>query len=66
MLFRSDRAVTAKEMSKAMRAVNESMIRNHFGADIMDRLFHRFSEIMAADTKEVEHVSLVISLIRNV
>ncbi|MBA0802991.1 hypothetical protein Gohar_013243 [Gossypium harknessii] len=60
-----DRALTAKEMAKAMRAVNESMIGSHFGADIMDRLFHRFMEIMAADTMEVEHVSLVVSLIRN-
>ncbi|XVE82459.1 hypothetical protein DITRI_Ditri16bG0006200 [Diplodiscus trichospermus] len=61
-----DRAVTAKAMAKAFRAVNEPMIRSHFGADIMDRLFHRFTEIMAADNKEVEHVSLVVSLIRNV
>ncbi|KAB2057697.1 hypothetical protein ES319_A11G184800v1 [Gossypium barbadense] len=60
-----DRALTAKEMAKAMRAVNESMIGSHFGADIMDRLFHRFMEIMAANTMEVEHVRLVVSLIRN-
>ncbi|XVF59809.1 hypothetical protein PTKIN_Ptkin07bG0305700 [Pterospermum kingtungense] len=60
-----DRAETAKEMAKAIRAVNESMIGSHFGADIMDPLFHRFTEIMAADTEEVEHVSLVMSLIRN-
>lgn len=46
------------------RAVNESMICSHFGEDIMDPLFNRFTEILAADTKEVEHVSLVVSLIR--
>ncbi|GMI74911.1 jasmonic acid carboxyl methyltransferase [Hibiscus trionum] len=61
-----DRVLTAKEMAKRMRAVNESMIRSHFGAYIMGRLFHRFTEILAADTKEVKLVSLVISLIRNV
>ncbi|GMI86979.1 hypothetical protein HRI_002367200 [Hibiscus trionum] len=61
-----DRVLTAKEMAKRMKAVNESMIRSHFGADIMDHLFHRFTKILAADNKEVEHVSLVISLIRNV
>ncbi|KAK8669745.1 hypothetical protein V6N13_107169 [Hibiscus sabdariffa] len=60
-----DRTLTAKEMAKGMRAVNESMIRSHFRADIMDQLFHRFTEIVSADTKEVERVSLVISLIKN-
>ncbi|XVF18054.1 hypothetical protein REPUB_Repub10bG0178500 [Reevesia pubescens] len=60
-----DRAMTAKEMAKALRAVNESMILSHFGADIIDPLFDRFTEIMASDGKEVQHVSLVISLIRN-
>ncbi|KAK6258184.1 SAM dependent carboxyl methyltransferase - like 5 [Theobroma cacao] len=62
--IKDDRATTAKRMAKAIRAVNESMFRSHFGEDILDPLFHRFIEIMAADTKEVEHVSLVISLIR--
>ncbi|OWM66456.1 jasmonate O-methyltransferase-like [Punica granatum] len=59
-----DRAKTAEKMAKAIRAVNESMLQNHFGGQVMDRFFQRFSEIVAADTKEVEHVSLVVSLIR--
>ncbi|EEF32723.1 Jasmonate O-methyltransferase, putative [Ricinus communis] len=59
-----DRATTAKNVGKAIRAVNESMIQNHFGAEIMDCLFQRFCEIMAADTKEVDHVNIVVSLIR--
>ncbi|KAJ0041116.1 hypothetical protein Pint_28484 [Pistacia integerrima] len=59
-----ERATTAENMAKAIRAVNESMIESHFGPEIMDRLFQRFIEILAADTKEVEHVGVVVSLIR--
>lgn len=59
-----ERATTAKNMAKAVRAVNESLIQSHFGVEIMDPLFKRFAEIVAADTKEVEHVGVVASLIR--
>ncbi|KAG8660029.1 hypothetical protein MANES_02G107100v8 [Manihot esculenta] len=59
-----DRATTARNMGNAIRAVNESMIRNHFGDEIMDCLFQSFTEIMATDTREAEHVSLVVSVIR--
>lgn len=59
-----DRAKTAERMGKAIRAVNESMLHSHFSSQVTDRLFQRFGEIVAADTKEVEHVSLVVSLIR--
>lgn len=62
--IKCDRAATARNMGKAIRAVNESIIRSHFGSEIMDRLFDKFTEIMATDTKEVDHVSLVVSLIR--
>ncbi|KDP23998.1 hypothetical protein JCGZ_25386 [Jatropha curcas] len=62
--IKCDRAKTAKNMGKAIRAVNESMIRNHFGANIMDILFEKFTEIMATDAKEVEHVSVAVSIIR--
>ncbi|KAJ4841337.1 hypothetical protein Tsubulata_044281 [Turnera subulata] len=58
------RETTARNTGKAMKAVNGSMIKSHFGEDILDPLFQRFMEIMAADTKKVEHVSLVVSLVR--
>ncbi|KAL3720563.1 hypothetical protein ACJRO7_005387 [Eucalyptus globulus] len=61
---RYDRRKTAEMMAKAMRAVNESMITSHFGDQILDSLFERFIDIMARDTKEVEHPNLVVSLIR--
>lgn len=60
-----ERSKTSQQMAKAIQAVNESMIRSHFGGDIIEPLFKRFREIMEADTKEVEHVSLVVSLLRN-
>ncbi|KAK9285042.1 hypothetical protein L1049_024226 [Liquidambar formosana] len=59
-----DRVGTAQQMAKAMRAVQESMIQSHFGAEIMDPLFERFVNIMVANTKEVEHVSVVLSMVR--
>ncbi|KAA0052951.1 salicylate carboxymethyltransferase-like [Cucumis melo var. makuwa] len=60
-----ERSRTTQQMAKAIQAVNESMIRTHFGDHIIDPLFKRFTQIMEADTKEVEHVSLVVSLLRN-
>ncbi|KAJ0097228.1 hypothetical protein Patl1_29121 [Pistacia atlantica] len=59
-----DRTKTAEIMGKMIRAFNESVIHSHFGSEIMDRLFQRFTEIVAADTKEVEHIGAVFSLIR--
>ena len=47
-----------------MKAVNESMFQNHFKADIMDPLIQKLFEVMVADTKEVEHVTIAVSLIR--
>ncbi|CAL1409136.1 unnamed protein product [Linum trigynum] len=41
-----DRATTARNMGKAIRAVDEAMIQSHFGggdAEFMDRLFQKFS-----------------------
>ncbi|KAJ0041281.1 hypothetical protein Pint_28524 [Pistacia integerrima] len=59
-----DRTKTAEIMGKMIRAFNESVIHSHFGSEIMDRLFQRFTEIVAADTKEVEHIGALFSLIR--
>lgn len=61
---KNERAKTAEIMAKAVRADNESLIQRHFGPEIIDRLFQRFIEIIAADTREVEHVGVVVSLIR--
>ncbi|XP_022923187.1 salicylate carboxymethyltransferase-like [Cucurbita moschata] len=60
----TERSKTTQQMAKAIQAVNECMIRAHFGGDIIEPLFKRFEEIMVADTREVEHVSLVVSLLR--
>ncbi|KAI4326363.1 hypothetical protein MLD38_031685 [Melastoma candidum] len=60
-----DRKETSETTAKAMRAVQESMLVAHFGDSVLDPLFERFTQIMAADWKEVEHVSLVLSLVRN-
>ncbi|WCJ32657.1 S-adenosyl-L-methionine-dependent methyltransferases superfamily protein [Euphorbia peplus] len=59
-----DRATSTKNIAKSVRAGNESMFTNHFGPEIMDPLIQRFCNIMEADTKVVDHFSLVLSLIR--
>ncbi|XP_038688838.1 S-adenosyl-L-methionine:benzoic acid/salicylic acid carboxyl methyltransferase 3-like [Tripterygium wilfordii] len=59
-----NRLTTARVTAKTMKAIHDSMITNHFGDGILDPLFERFIEIMAADTKEVEHIILAVSLIR--
>ncbi|XP_038723813.1 S-adenosyl-L-methionine:benzoic acid/salicylic acid carboxyl methyltransferase 3-like [Tripterygium wilfordii] len=61
---KNNRLATARAAAKMMSAVNDSMITSHFGDGILDPLFERFIEIMAADTKEAEHVIPVVSLIR--
>ncbi|CAK7340867.1 unnamed protein product [Dovyalis caffra] len=63
--MKCDRATTAKNMVKVLRAINESMIQSHFGADILDPLFQSLIDIIGADTKEVEHVTVVVYVIRN-
>lgn len=59
-----DRATIATNITKSVRAVNESMIQNHFGAQIMDPLFQRFCKIFVADSKVVDHTLIVLSLSR--
>ncbi|KAM7264396.1 hypothetical protein ACFE04_002079 [Oxalis oulophora] len=59
-----DRAKLSIVMSKGIRAVQENMFERHFGHQVIDRLFQRFREIIATDTKEVDHCSVVLSLIR--
>ena len=59
-----DRTTIAHKLSKSIRAVQEPMLATHFGPDIMDPLFQRFMQIIAADSREVEHVALLVSLTR--
>ncbi|KAJ9703767.1 hypothetical protein PVL29_005170 [Vitis rotundifolia] len=48
-----DRSTSAQKLAKSMRAVHEPMLASHFGA-----------EIIAADTREVEHVAVLVSMTR--
>lgn len=59
-----DRTTTAEKLAKSIRAVQEPMLASHFGEEIMDLLFKRFTEIIAADTREVEHVAVLVSVTR--
>ncbi|KAJ6737478.1 S-ADENOSYL-L-METHIONINE:CARBOXYL METHYLTRANSFERASE FAMILY PROTEIN [Salix viminalis] len=62
--MKCDRATTAKNWVRVLRAINEPMVRSHFGAEVLDPFFQSLTEIIAADTKEVEHVSAVVYVTR--
>ncbi|XP_043696836.1 probable methyltransferase TCM_000168 [Telopea speciosissima] len=51
-------------MAKAIRAVAESMLQNHFGQQVMDPLFQRFGELLGSTSRSVQHISFVVSLIK--
>ncbi|RVW51668.1 Retrovirus-related Pol polyprotein from transposon RE1 [Vitis vinifera] len=59
-----DRPTRAQKLAKAMRAMHEPMLASHFGAEVMNPLFKRPMEIIAADTREVEHVAVLVSTTR--
>ncbi|KAG6773310.1 hypothetical protein POTOM_020575 [Populus tomentosa] len=62
--MKCDRETTAKNLVRVLRAINESMIQSHFGAEVLDPLFQGLTDIIAADTKEVEHVTAVVYVTR--
>lgn len=62
--MKCDRATTAKNLVRILRAINESMVQSHFGAEVLDPLFQSLTDIIAADTKEVEHVTAVVYVTR--
>lgn len=62
--MKCDRETTAKNLVRVLRAINESMIQSHFGAEVLDPLFQGLTDIVAADTKEVEHVTAVVYVTR--
>ncbi|KAF5746175.1 hypothetical protein HS088_TW06G00342 [Tripterygium wilfordii] len=59
-----DKYAKGKHVADSIRAVGESLLSSHFGAEIMDQVFDRFS-IKAADCMEMgkgAHMTLVVSL----
>ncbi|RXI09508.1 hypothetical protein DVH24_042606 [Malus domestica] len=58
---------SGQRVAKTVRAVVESMIESHFGKDIMDDLFRRYSELVAdhLSKSRTKHINLVVSVIRN-
>ncbi|KAA8528669.1 hypothetical protein F0562_036024 [Nyssa sinensis] len=55
-----------QRVAKTIRAVVESMIECHFGRDIMDELFRRYSEIVEdhLSKNRTKYIDLVISFIK--
>jgi jasmonate O-methyltransferase len=48
----SQKDAHGKKIAKQLRAVTESLIKQHFGEEIMDALFERFGEIMGKRLSE--------------
>lgn len=65
-MFEMDKSEQGTEVAKAVRAIQESMISNHFGERILDSLFENYARLvdeeMAKDIKPVTFV-LVLSKI---
>lgn len=61
-----DPKLRGEGVSKTIRAVTESMLQSHFGADIMDQLFQRYSSIVGDHLSHTRamYINLVISLIK--
>ncbi|PRQ27081.1 putative jasmonate O-methyltransferase [Rosa chinensis] len=59
-------AISGKRVAKTIRAVVESMIEAHFGIEIMDDLFQRYTELVTnhLSNRRTKYINLVISLIR--
>lgn len=57
---------SGERVAKTIRAVVESMIESHFGADVMDDLFLRYGQLVGKHLARTraKYINLVISLVR--
>ncbi|CAO2183152.1 unnamed protein product [Urochloa humidicola] len=55
-----------RTVSMAIRAIQESMLSHHFGPDIVDALFHRYTELVteSMEKEEVKSVQIGVVLTR--
>lgn len=55
-----------RTVSMAIRAIQESMLSHHFGADIVDALFHRYTELVteSMEREDVKSVQIGVVLTR--
>lgn len=55
-----------ERVAKTIRAVVESMLESHFGREIMDELFKRYSQIVDHHLSKARanYINLVLSLVR--
>ncbi|KAL6839850.1 hypothetical protein ACP4OV_029660 [Aristida adscensionis] len=56
-----------RTLSMAVRAVQESMLSHHFGADIIDRLFHEYTGLVTdyMEREEIRYVQVGVGLVRS-
>jgi hypothetical protein len=52
-----------RTVSMAIRAIQESMLSHHFGADIVDALFHRYTELVTESMEREDVKSLQIGVV---
>ncbi|KAG2591052.1 probable methyltransferase TCM_000336 isoform X2 [Panicum virgatum] len=55
-----------RTVSMAIRAIQESMLSHHFGPDVVDALFHRYTELVteSMEREEVKSVQIGVVLTR--
>ncbi|KAG8077665.1 hypothetical protein GUJ93_ZPchr0007g5334 [Zizania palustris] len=63
---RGDARRNGRTVSMAVRAIQESMLRHHFGMQIVDALFDKYTELVTAsmETEEVKSVQIGVVLTR--
>lgn len=52
-----------RTVSMAIRAIQESMLSHHFGADIVDALFHRYTELVTESMEREDVKSVQIGVV---
>ena len=52
-----------RTVSMAIRAIQESMLSHHFGADVVDALFHRYTDRVTESMERQEVKSLQIGVV---
>ncbi|KAL5722107.1 hypothetical protein ACHQM5_005667 [Ranunculus cassubicifolius] len=63
-----DNDKSAHHVTNCIRAVSESMIVNHFGEEIVDNLFHRYTEYVSEQlvVEKIKYVNFVICMTKKV
>ncbi|RWR86391.1 SABATH methyltransferase 22 [Cinnamomum micranthum f. kanehirae] len=63
-----DKKASGQNVAKCIRAVTESLLANHFGAEIIDELFEKYAENVGEHLakEKTKHVNIIFSMTKKV